>query len=148
MKLHSNTLTTDDIRASASLAGCGVERLTEHGSRSRDHAHDVILSGAGRTAQSGGFNGASWDQWGIVLESLYRIDDTLLIPSIYWDHDHFRWVTSARFDTLTFVQAHHLHRWVPEGLAVTGTYYVNRCKGCGTVQRSLARGHRWEDIAS
>jgi hypothetical protein len=80
MRIHcSNDVTTSTIYAAARHARVDVT-ITEHGSRSRDHAFDVKLEGESRRRPNGGASGAgsgyaaTWDQWGVFLGFIFDVD--------------------------------------------------------------------------
>lgn len=154
MRIHTDTLTAQDIRDAARRAGVDLYRMTVHGSRKRARAYDVILEGTGRTGTRYGQNtdmvAATWDEWGIFLAELFRRDDRLTIPRVYEDGEHFRWVTYGRYDGLTPDRQHVRHRWMAARQAVTGTYYVSHCRDpqCGASVRRLAYGVEWADLST
>jgi hypothetical protein len=124
------------IDIAAKEAGVNFERCTLHGSRSRDHAFDVILSGnSGRRANFGGdWEAASWDQWGIFLGRIFK-DDPDAVCWAYKDADDFHWQTGDRFLTLTLKDATRFHKW---GLGEYDGYgSTSRCKhdGCTAIRR-------------
>ena len=150
MRIHSNTLNRLEVRKAATLAGVDFTRLTEHGSRSRAGAFDVILTGnSGRRQNMGGPDeAASWDEWGIFLGHLHRLDPDLKTP-YYHGEEHYVWATGGRFTPeFTPSQCHRRHRWDFAGIGVTGSYSVFECGGkhpCGAIMRSM-RGQTWEDF--
>lgn len=149
MRIHTS-LTEQDMRDAARLAGVQFERLAQHGSRSRDHAFDFILTGSsGRRGNFGGdYEAATWDEWGIVLGELFRRDPNAHCgKNSYESGEHFRWVTGGRFDTLTPADQHRNHKWEYSGVVVTGSYHVAECS-CGAIQRWLALGHRFADLST
>jgi hypothetical protein len=80
MRIHcSNDVTTSTIYAAARHARVDVT-ITEHGSRSRDHAFNVKLEGESRRRPNGGASGAgsgyaaTWDQWGVFLAFIFDVD--------------------------------------------------------------------------
>lgn len=91
MRIHSDHLTTSDIYTAARHARVDVVNLTEHGSRSRDHAFNVNLEGESRRRPNGGTYGrgyasgyaATWDQWGVFLAILFDIDP----GAVCWAYD-------------------------------------------------------------
>ena len=136
MRLHTYA-TEDTIRDAAAKAGATLERFTRHGSRSRDHAFEVILSGDGRRGgqwAGGDTKSATWDQWGIFLNHIYEVDQTMKCWA-YEDADDFHWKTGERFKSLKLADQHIQHRWDYRGRAVTGAYWVRECK-CGAVSRA------------
>ncbi len=150
MRLHTKVSETD-VYTAARKAGVEVENLSRHGSRKRSHAFEVTLSGSGSWANSGGYGAAghksaTWDEWGIFLDALYRVDAQMVAGEAYQGREHFRWVTGARYDNLRPGAQHKRHRWNPQGRSAGGGYYVSECK-CGAILRRLAHGHRWQDVA-
>lgn len=150
MRIHSDSIEELDVRKAARLAGASFLRLDTKGSRSRAGAFDVILSGSGVHKSQGGYGmvtdeqAATWDEWGIVLGHLYRLDPNLKTP-YYADADHFVWMTGGRFTSeFTPAQQHRTHRWHHSGDSVTGSYSVRECK-CGAVQRWLHR-QTWDEF--
>lgn len=150
MRIHTNTLTRDDLMAAARVAGVSFYRLEEKGSRSAARAFDFILEGSGRRGgQFGGnYSSATWDEWGIALAELFRRDPQARVPGVYEDGEHFRWVTGARFDELAPAQQHRQHRWNYTGECVTGAYHVRDCKGCTAHMRTLSSHYTWAMINS
>lgn len=152
MRIHTSTLTEDDVRQAAKIAGVGVYRLGRHGSRKRDHAFDVIIEGSGRTGTRYGQNhdmiAATWDEWGIFLAELFRRDDTVTVPPYYYDAEHFHWATADRFRDLTPDQQCVRHRWERQGRSMGGAYYVADCSKCAARMRWEARKGAWENEIS
>lgn len=148
MKVHTNTLTRDDVAEAAAAAGVTVISLTEHRSQSRDHAFNLILSGSGR---SGGQYGnasaksATWDEWGIVLAELFRRDPSVRIAKVYESEAAFHWITADRYRTLKPSDSHVQHRWAAREFVVTGSYSVAHCK-CGAAVRTPRSGYTVEDL--
>ena len=139
MRIHTNTLTDQDIRDAARRAGVDLYRMTAHGSRRRARAYDVILEGTGRTGTRYGQNtdmiAATWDEWDIFLAELFRRDDRLTIPRVYEDGEHFRWATYGRYDGLTPDRQHVRHRWERHGHTASGSYTSSGCRCGATVRR-------------
>lgn len=150
MRIHSDTLTRNDLADAATRAGVTFYRFETRGSRSRARAHDVILEGTGRTGTRYGQNtdmiAATWDEWGIFLAELFRRDPGMTIPRVYEDAEQFRWATGGRFDELTPAEQHIRHKWERDGFSAGNGYGVSECK-CGAVHRWLYRG-TWSDISS
>lgn len=139
MRIHTNHLTTRDLVAASNMAGVDFHRLDRKGSRSRDHAFDVILEGTGRTGNRWGnsrerYRAATWDEWGVFLGELFRRDAGMTVPGVYDDHDHFRWATGRRYDDLRIEDQHINHKWEYAGSFVTGSHHVHECR-CGAVRR-------------
>lgn len=113
MDIHTNLLTeTDIINATKARGMRGVRaQIIEKGSRSRDRKFDVKLFGNSKyRAQNSDKRAATWDEWGIVLEELFRIDPEMTTTH-YKDHDEFEWVTGGRFYHLQWEDQHLRHKW-------------------------------------
>lgn len=150
MRLHTDKLIGAQLHDAARKAGVTFYRYQEKGSHSRNRAFDVILEGSGRTGtrygNSGGsgagrYTAATWDEWGIFLGELFRIDPQIK-ATYYHDGEHFRWATGGRFDELTAAGQHIRHRWNYSGESVTGAYAVRECP-CGAINRWLT-GVTWD----
>jgi hypothetical protein len=153
MRIHSDSIEELEVRKAARLAGVGFTRLSLHGSRSRAAAFDVILTGnSGRRQNMGGPDeAATWDEWGIVLGHLHRLDPNLKTP-YYHGEEHYVWATGGRFTPdFTPASQHIRHRWEFAGIGVTGSYSVFECAAgrnpCGAIMRSL-RGEKWEEFTA
>lgn len=124
MRIHSDILTEADIRAAVPSTAY-IGKLTVHGSRKRAHGYEVNLGGSGKTGgQWGQTDGkaATWDEWGMFLAALYKIDPDITMAA-YVDHADFDYATGSRFDTLTPAEQHYQHKWVYVGP------YEFECKG-------------------
>jgi hypothetical protein len=150
MRIHTDTLTMNDVVAAVKRAGLGENNLTitPRGSKSHDHAWDVYLTGTSSrrpNSRSGEYShdgyAATWDEWGMFLAELFRRDAAATAPGVYDSAEHFRWATGARFDTLDPADQHGRagHKWESTGEAVTGTYTVRECR-CGALYRIIIRG--------
>ena len=120
MRIHTDTLTYADMhRAARDLPEVFVT-VTPHGSRKRDHAWELVLSAAprkGRRHRNNGRTGADtfeaaayWDEWGIVLSNLFRIDPNMTC----WAYDgakDFHHKTGDRFRNVTALEIHPHHRF-------------------------------------
>jgi len=142
MRLHSRTLTAAHLQEARRAAGLNAWDLTytEHGSRACGHAFEVSLTGtsprrpnSGKYGATGDDHAATWDEWGMFLAYLYRVDDAMVCGSakhsVYADADDFHWRTAGRFEHLTPDQQHRAHRWDSSGLA-----REQSCP-CGAVRR-------------
>lgn len=153
MRIHSNTLTTQDFHDAAKAAGVAVVDLTEHGSRSRARAFNFTLTGSGSYRSqwaSSDHKAATWDEWGIVFAALFDVDPAAFAGSKSWGYEgraNFHWRTGDRFRTLTPSRQHKRHKWHGYGTVVTGSYAVAECD-CGALHRWMMPGHQWSDIAS
>lgn len=140
MRFHTDNLTEAHVQAAARKAGCTVTIRT-HQSRSRKRGLDFALSGSGGTGwKPAGPRCATWDEWGIALGELFRLDPDAFVKGVYESGEHYGWVTGHRF-TPTFGPAdqHRRHKWEFAGLACTGSYRMFECK-CGAVQRGMYVG--------
>ena len=142
MRLHSDTLTRDDVyNATHAAQMTGVKAdATQHGSRSKARAFEVHLTGTSfRRPNSGGWgattdddtHAATWDEWGMFLNYLYSIDPNMIVGSpgrpTYADLYDFDATTTSRFMFLEASEQHRNHKWIPLGARVF------ECK-CGAVQ--------------
>ena len=74
MKIHSDVLTYRDIHASIPDT-CYVEWFAVAGSKQRERAWDVRISGSSKYNMSGlPAKAATWDEWGYFLRDLFKID--------------------------------------------------------------------------
>lgn len=167
MRIHADSLTISDIYAATDRAGQNVRVVvTEHGSRKRARAFNVTLSGTSSRRRNTGNHGAAgedsywgpdrshaatWDEWGMFLSELFRRDADAVVPGAYESGEHYRWVTGARFDTLTPPHQHGGagHRWSGAYPNATGTYSIVECTGdgCAAIMRRMERGHTFAEIA-
>lgn len=125
MRIHSNVLTENDIREAIHAGGMTAVSLTklEHkGSRKRNHAFEVGLSGSSRRCTNPG-NGnrerrkaAAWDEWGIFIHALFMKDPSAIIGNYNGDNE-FDYRTTGRFDNLTAPFIHVDHKWEFSGVA-------------------------------
>lgn len=139
MRLHTDTLTRTEIREAARVAGHGVHvQIIDHGSRKRDHAFEVTLTGTSNRRPNSGTsrndNGdtyaATWDEWGMFFASLYKIDPDMIAGAAYADAGDFHYKTGSRFEILTPAYQHSSHRWQFAGIA-----RERECASCEAVQR-------------
>jgi hypothetical protein len=153
MRIHSDSLESLDLRKAATMAAVDFTRFDLKGSRSRAQAFDVILTGdSGRQQNGGGDEAASWDQWGIFLGHLFRLDQHLKTP-YYDDAEHFVWMTGGRF-TPEFGpgDCHRRHKWGWGHPNATGAYSVVECEGsarnpgCGAINRWMLHGRTFADL--
>jgi hypothetical protein len=130
MRIHSDTLTYGDLAGAAGKAKVVFTTADQHGSRKRDHAWEVKLSGDSPYRQAGNPEefAASWDQWGIFLAELFRRDPAMTCGG-YPDRGTFNLATGDRFFWLEYGSAeyHRRHKWEPDG------FYGAHCK-CGAFQ--------------
>lgn len=141
MKLHTDLIKSLDLYNAAAQAGRGVDvSFTSKGSRSRDHAFDVTLTGTSSRRPNSGRSGASddyaatWDEWGMFFAHLYEIDPQMKCWA-YDDANDFHFKTAARFRCLTPEQQCKNHKWEYQGTAATGAYHIQQCFKCDSLKR-------------
>lgn len=131
MWIHSDKITPIAIhRATASHGMSGVHAQVDAIARSRSHGTKYSVSLTGNSNHRPGFAkgygddyAATWDEWGMFIEALFQVDPAARI-GIYPDHETFREVTFLRFDALTPLFSHKMHKWVSQG------HGMEACKGC------------------
>lgn len=133
MRIHANTLTDADVYAAARLARVELATFTRHGSRSRDHAYEIKLTGESRRRPNGGSYdneyAATWDQWGVFLAALFNADASIKC----WAYDgafDFHQRTMYRFEDGWPADAHGDHTF-----RYNGTPYQQECTKCSAIQR-------------
>ena len=151
MRLHTDKVTEADLADAAQAAGVELHRATRHGSWSRNHAFEVTLEGSGREGGAyGNVDGrvGTWDEWGMFLAHLYRID-TDMIAGPYQhnredEYESFDFLTGDRYRDLTPKGQHKRHKWEPNGIQPTycfmpGTVasYVEHECNCGAIMRRI-----------
>lgn len=116
VRIHTDSLTRAELHAAARTAGVSIIKLEERGSRKRDHAFEVALSGTSshRTQSDRDAYAATWDEWGMFMQALYVADDTALIGD-YEEWEMFGQVTGGRFIDLTPLLQHKRHVWEFDG---------------------------------
>ncbi len=135
MKIHSDILTTANFYNAVKargMIGVNVDEVRVKGSTKRARGFDLYLSGNSASRQNmrdSGEYAAQYDEWGIVLDELYRIDPALL-AAMYADYEDFKAKTVNRFDTLQGGQTHRKHTWKPvedEDGKMVGYHSVCKC---------------------
>lgn len=136
MRIHSDILTAQNIYQATQATGMtGVDAdVSTHGSRSRERAFNVLLTGnstrrpnTGKAGAGGDDFAATWDEWGIFLNALYEIDPHLSTP-YYADAYDFHRQTNDRFVDLAHADQCRTHNW---------QYILNQghtCKKCNARQ--------------
>jgi hypothetical protein len=112
--------------------------LTTHGSKTHERAYDIKLSGdSSRYAQNQNYKAATFDQYGVFIEWLYR-SDPLMSTRDYFDYHHFVWTFEDRYAKIIdgTLKAHKQHKWEWNGHNATGSYSVQSCK-CGATMRRV-----------
>jgi hypothetical protein len=137
MRLHTSTVTYSDILSAAYVAGAVVNECTGHGTRqaSQSHAFEVKLAGTSfyRMQSDRDQYAATWDEWGIFLATLYKLDPRMVAGRTYADAHDFHWQTGGRFTTLTHERQHRRHHWgFGDG---ADSYDARTCTVCGATVR-------------
>lgn len=153
MKIHSNFLTAQDMLSAAAYTGVRLVEFDTVGSRSRAHAFTFSLTGTSSHNRGFGAEGkaATWDEWGIVLGRLFKIDTAAHTgKNGYLSAEHFHWQTGDRFRSLTPADQHKRHRWEVGRANLTGVYSATRCEAddCEAIHRWILSPHKWAEIAS
>ena len=127
MRIHSSVLKASDIKDIVNEVAGGyvtVEEAEDRGSRKRQGAVELRLSGSSNyKSQGGDYKAATWDEWGIVINAIFERDGEAIVGQ-YDSLFTFDNYTQGRFDDLTPANQHKRHKWV---------YYAPRqfeCK-CG-----------------
>lgn len=135
MRLHTNTLTERDIYEAVADMDNVFVQVTRHGSRQRDHAFEVYLTGNSPHRPNRAFDSdehaATWDEWGLFLARLFRIDPTMT-SRYYADEAEFNYRTGWRFTDEHTLVMHRKHKW--EFVGMPGENYCE----CGAVRRWAA----------
>lgn len=124
MRIHSDILTPSDIyKAVANLPGVFVDS-TKHGSRARNVAHEIRLTGtSSRRTMDGSDQAATWDEWGVFFAHIFAADPHALAGSqkypAYDGAADFHRQTGNRFKALTMpADTHQQHRWNFNGVTL------------------------------
>lgn len=135
MRLHTTTITATDVYAAVrDLPGVYAE-VTTHGSRKRDHALEVKLTGTSSRRPNSGNGGAgddyaaTWDEWGVMFQRLFDLDDTMTCYA-YDDRADYMWKTDWRFVDFDIAGQHRNHRW-----EFAGVPREHVCATCDAVRR-------------
>jgi hypothetical protein len=107
MRLHTNVVTERDIYAATRRLTGVYATVRSCGSRTHDHAFEVKLEGNGYRSNpgvGGRFDvpvGATWDEWGTFIATLYEVDSQAMWGSVkypvYRDAADFHFQTDDRF---------------------------------------------------
>ena len=132
MKIHTDELTAKRVTTMlrANVPGVRLEVET-HGSRSRARRLDVKpdaepMKGR-RLRMDGEGYGMSFDEWGILLDAIFRADPHA-IAGPYRGRADFRETTAYRYDDLTWFDRCEVHRW-----RYPGNGYQRECTRCGAL---------------
>lgn len=129
MRIHTK-LALHDMHTALknSAAPISFESISEHGSRTHEHAFEVALTGsspyAGGMAHADYYQAATWDEWGAFFGALYDLDpDARCGGSVkrptYANADDYHYKTGDRFHprpvfggwTYLPADTHDRHRW-------------------------------------
>lgn len=140
MRIHTDTLDLIDIRRACEGLPICTEIDSEHGSRKRKRAFEIQLSGSStRLAQSGNWNAATWDEWGVFLGRLFALDPDMT-SSYYVDADAFHKYTCDRFRDGTMPEdTHAQHKWVYD-FANSNPWSGNRISYCNKCSAKTSQG--------
>jgi hypothetical protein len=105
MRIHTDTLQYVHLWDAARAAGVELVRHESHNSRTHSRAFEVSLRGDSRRRPNfyngDGSYAATWDQWGIFLGHLFRVDPDAVCGSakypVYNGADNFNERTADRF---------------------------------------------------
>lgn len=123
MRIHSDKLTPQDVHKACRARGMsGVyAEVAAKGSRKRDHAFEISMTGNSPYRTNSGNRGAAyddraaqWDEWGIVIAELFALDPEAIIGQ-YKDADTFHQYTVGRFHQLQGHETHRRHKWDWDG---------------------------------
>ena len=142
-------VTRTDIHEAARIARVSFD-VTTHGSRKRDHAFEVHLTGESRrrpghsSAESGEY-AATWDQWGVFLAHLFAIDPQMTCYA-YKDAEDYATKTADRFGAPEVVMTSEgyaeqfiAYGWPEDAhgdhtFRYAGTHGEQSCTKCSAVQ--------------
>jgi hypothetical protein len=146
MIIHTSA-TEQDINEAARAAGVDFTRLGQRGSRKRDRAFDVILTGRSPRRQNGGEDySASWDQWGVFLAHVFTVDPSA-DATYYYSADHFHYATAGRYAVPRMIHCETEARRGSHRFEWSGVYQQRECTDCGTVYRYMSR-EEWARVAA
>ena len=140
MRLHTDTITRQDVQNVADSLGLTLHDFDEKGSRSHSRAFVIYLEGSSNRDSNGrDHKAATWDEWGMFIAELYKIDDTAMWGSKAWgykDSSDFHRQTCDRFVTRP-TDLHIQHKWVYDyqnSQPFSGVS-VHKCNGCSAGMR-------------
>lgn len=124
MRIHTDTLTEQDIHRATNLLPGVYATVSAHGSRSRKTALEMSLTGNGYARNTGQYGagdeaGATWDEWGVVLAELFALDPKAFAGSakhpVYRDQADYDQKTRYRFGAGEGLpeDTHKRHNWKP-----------------------------------
>jgi hypothetical protein len=111
MRIHTS-LTESQVRTLAhSVPNVTVAHSATHGSRKRAGAVEIRLHGSSwRSTASGDGKAATWDEWGVFIGKLYRLDPDAIVGQ-YRSRGDFEDVTHGRFTPEFVATPRHPHKW-------------------------------------
>lgn len=124
MRIHTNLTHSDIVDCARGLVS--LTTLSEHGSRSRERAFEVKLSGSSPYRQNFGTEqAATWDEWGVFIARIFAKDSDA-IAGHYKSADLFHEVTDGRFENGELpADTHARHKW--EYNFDGGPHYCAKC---------------------
>lgn len=91
MRIHTDNLGHQDIAGAAAKAHVDLIKIEACGSRKRDHAFEVGLSGSSarqsQTRTDFPARAATWDEWGNFIDALFEREPTLIAGPYDGRHD-------------------------------------------------------------
>lgn len=100
MKIHSDTLTINDLHRATSPGSFWICDYQRESSRSRAEGWKVYLTGSSPYAQNShgkrSGNAATYDEWGVFLARLYALD-TRMIAGPYKGVEDFNRQTEGKY---------------------------------------------------
>ncbi len=144
MKLHTNHINAGEVYDASREAGVIIHGFSQVGSRSHARGFTIYLEGSS-TRQSNGrdHKAATWDEWGVFMAALYRLDNGATWGSKsygYRDASDFHWQTSERFRHGMPQDTHTQHKWVYsyEKSSPLGGVRVQGCNRCSALKKYSA----------
>ena len=126
MRIHSDVLTGELIQK-AKVSGTEFTAFGVHGSRKRKRGFEIQLSGSSpRRNQAGTAKSAMWDEWGLFIDRLYKIDPDAVIGP-YNNQEEFESHTNWRFEDGEVQRCDH--KWGG------GMVRAQRCSKCDAIRR-------------
>lgn len=98
MKVHSNRKISKFEFEAACPQGVFISSFETAGSRLSDYAWEIRLSGSNPSMQQGGtgFHAATWDEWGLWIAEVFKLDPLAVIGP-YKGQGEFHRITKDKF---------------------------------------------------